>query len=546
MADKNRQILDIHGNPIRVDVLREPQTQSSQIMSLRREMSEHPSQRLTPTRLVSILNEAENGDIRRQSDLFDDIEERDGQIFADMQKRKTVLLTLDYRIEPPPNAEPFEKEDAEYLTEAINNLPGWNLFLLDCLNGIGHGFANIEIEWKQIGTEHVIKKLHYRPQSWFTVDKTDKNTLLLRTDDNKPQPLRPFGWVLHRHQSRSGYIARIGLFRTLSWLYLFRNFGVQTLLEVLEIYGIPIRIGKYGPGATKSERRELLRAVTELGRSAGGIIPEEMKIDIINAVSGSSDPHMALVNWASKCISMCILGGTLTSQADGKTSTNALGEVHNEVRLDLMKSDAMQLAETITRDILWPLLTLNRPNRYDPRRLPKLVFDIPDKIDIDLIQRLVEMDYPVSREWVMKKTNIPQAQSDEPMLKSPSKQVDNFNGMFNLLRQDIAELKSTAVMMQALTSNPLLNALLTAKSSESTQAAIDNMLKQKPTGSPAAAMLEPALMKIAAARHLDDEALLGVLADVFPHMDASLLAEECGNVRAIARLIGMFEMQNHG
>ncbi|MCZ5321383.1 DUF935 family protein [Escherichia coli] len=39
-----------------------------------------------------------------------------------------------------------------------------------------------------------------------------------------------------------------------------------------------------------------------------------------------------------------MLGSTLTSQADGKTSTNALGNVHNEVRHDILTADARQLS----------------------------------------------------------------------------------------------------------------------------------------------------------------------------------------------------------
>uniref|UniRef100_UPI00398B6B75 phage portal protein family protein n=1 Tax=Erwinia tracheiphila TaxID=65700 RepID=UPI00398B6B75 len=46
-----------------------------------------------------------------------------------------------------------------------------------------------------------------------------------------------------------------------------------------------------------------------------------------------------------------ILGGTLTSQADGASSTNALGNVHNEVRFEVRSSDATQVAATLTRDL---------------------------------------------------------------------------------------------------------------------------------------------------------------------------------------------------
>ncbi|WIK47284.1 DUF935 domain-containing protein [Pseudomonas aeruginosa] len=42
--------------------------------------------------------------------------------------------------------------------------------------------------------------------------------------------------------------------------------------------------------------------------------------------------------------------------------------MHNEVRHDLLASDARQLAATLSRDLLWPLLVLNRP--WQSRRAP--------------------------------------------------------------------------------------------------------------------------------------------------------------------------------
>ena len=46
-------------------------------------------------RLPRILEEAERGNLEAQSDLFCDMEERDGHLYAEMSKRKRALLTLD-------------------------------------------------------------------------------------------------------------------------------------------------------------------------------------------------------------------------------------------------------------------------------------------------------------------------------------------------------------------------------------------------------------------------------------------------------------------
>lgn len=75
--------------------------------------------------------------------------------------------------------------------------------------------------------------------------------------------------------------------------------------------------------------------------------------------SSSQDLAGALISRCELGMSKAILGGTLTSQSDGAASTNALGRVHDRVRRDLTISDAMQIASTLSRQLLAPLAVLN-------------------------------------------------------------------------------------------------------------------------------------------------------------------------------------------
>ena len=84
---------------------------------------------------------------------------------------------------------------------------------------------------------------------------------------------------------------------------------------------------------------------------------------------------------AKRKADMAILGGTLTSQSDGAASTNALGRVHDRVRRDLTISDAMQIASTLSRQLLAPLAVLNC-GVSDPRLLPWFRFDTREAEDI--------------------------------------------------------------------------------------------------------------------------------------------------------------------
>ncbi|GHD63827.1 DUF935 domain-containing protein [Jeongeupia chitinilytica] len=414
------QILDRFGKPIQREVTSEPQT--ARVGWVTREFADHPSRGLTPQKLHRILEDAEQGHLAAQADLFTDMEEKDGHIFAEMSKRKRVLLTLDWSVQPPRNASEAEKKQAEQLQEWLLDMPDWEDFLLDCLDGIGHGFSAIEIAWQRFGSDWLPSSLTHRPQRWFQNAPHDGNTLRLRDGTLEGAEPWQFGWVIHKHKAKSGYLTRAGLHRVLAWPYLFKNYSVRDLAEFLEIYGLPMRVGKYPGGSTDQEKATLLRAVAEIGHNAAGIIPEGMLIEFQNAAQGSEAPFLAMTDLCERTVSKAVLGGTLTSQADGKSSTNALGKIHNEVRHDLTVSDARQLEGTITRDLLYPMAVLNF-GQVDPRRMPRLVFDTREAEDLQLyseaLPALVGLGLKVPTNWVYDKLAIPKPKKDDEVLVAP-------------------------------------------------------------------------------------------------------------------------------
>jgi phage gp29-like protein len=127
-----------------------------------------------------------------------------------------------------------------------------------------------------------------------------------------------------------------------------------------------------------------------------------------------------MMTWAEKTMSKVILGGTLTSQADGKSSTNALGNVHNEVRQELRDSDLAQIAETLTRDLVAPLYALNCKSYQSHRRHPRLVFDTTESEDLRALayplRAFVSMGMQIPQQWLHEKTRIPKPANGEAVL----------------------------------------------------------------------------------------------------------------------------------
>lgn len=409
-------ILDARGNPIERNTLSEPQT--ARMASLHQVFADHPARGLTPQRLHSILTRAEQGDLVAQSDLFEDMEERDTQIFSDMSKRKRGLLTVDWRIDPPPNAGAAEKALAQYAHEQIEAIADIEDLVLDALTAIGHGFSCLEMTWGYIERTLLPQAIELRPQSWFTVDQATRTQIRLRGTSMDGDPLRASGWIVHQHKSRSGYIARSGLFRVLVWPYLFRNYSARDMAEFLEIYGLPLRLGKYPANATQDERRTLLNAVVNIGHAAAGIIPEGMMIEFTEAAKGSQEPFMAMIEWCERSVSKAILGQNVNHDSSQKGSLGG-AVVDAEVRKDLLKSDARQLQGTLTRDLIYPILAMNK-GLADIRRCPRMVFDFGEEEDLsvfaDSLPKLVSAGMQIPEKWAHKKLSIPEPVQGEKVL----------------------------------------------------------------------------------------------------------------------------------
>ncbi|GKT18564.1 DUF935 domain-containing protein [Acidovorax sp. SUPP2522] len=419
------RILGPDGQPITTPDLKEPQT--SRLLHLQGELQSHPTRGLTPTRLARILDAAEQGDLTAQFELFEDMEEKDGHIASEMSKRRRACV-LDWEVVAPPNASTAESKAAEQLGELMTEIPDFEDMVFDVTDAIGKGFACLELEWHRVERWWVPKTITHRPQNWFSLHRGYRQELRLRsntTEDGKQgEALQPFGWITHVHKAKSGYLERSALFRQLVWTYLFKNYSVGDLAEFLEIYGIPLRVGKYPASASEKEKATLLRALVGVGHNAAGIVPEDMVIEFHNAATGDPKAFELMMSWCEKNQSKVILGGTLTSGADGKSSTNALGNIHNEVRMDLRDGDVRQCNTTLSRDLVYAIAALNGLAPGGMRRAPLMRLNAQEPEDLtayaDALPKLVAIGVRPTVQWAHERLGIPVAQDGEPVLGMPA------------------------------------------------------------------------------------------------------------------------------
>ena len=410
-------LLDAYGNPVDLTALRQ-EVAGPTLMGIRHIISDHPAHGLTPNRLASLLIASEEGDPGPYLALAEDMEEKDLNYRAQLGTRKLAIAGLEPTVEAASDA-PADQAAAELVREFLAK-DGLEDVLMDILDALGKGFSVTEILWDTSGKRWFPSEIVHRDPRWFLFDRTDGSTIQLR-DIGPPKALPPYKFIVHRPRLKSGIPIRGGLARASAWAYLFGNYAMKDWVGFLEIFGQPMRIGKYPAGADKEQIAVLTRAVRDIGSDAAAVVPDGMVMEFISATSvgASSDVYEKLLRYLDERVTLAVLGQTLTSgQTRGGGGSLALGQVHNEVRKDLMRADARQLGATINRDLVKPLVDLNLGPREN---YPRVIYKVPEPEDLkgltDALEKLVPLGLRVGASVVRDKLGLPDPGEGEEILK---------------------------------------------------------------------------------------------------------------------------------
>ena len=397
--------------------LRRPDTREVAVAQVSDKYSEYPSNGLTPVKLAEIFREADAGDVLRQMELFEEMEEKDPHLFSQLQTRKNAVTGLDFEVIPFGD-EPLDKEIADFIEEQLNGIESFEDVENDLLDAIGKGFAVSEILWGYDEGHVVVQDIKTRHQKRFFWDTLD-DSFKVRTKDAPEGILLPANkFIVHKYKARSGHTSRAGILRVVAWMYLFKNYDLKDWVSFAEIYGLPLRLGKYAPGASDSDKAALMRALIQIGSDAAGIIPDGTSIDFITTEkTSSSDLYERLARYCDEQISKAILGQTLTSDSGG--GSYAQSKTHNDVRHDLTVADCKALASTLRRDLIRPLCIFNFG---EDKRIPYIRFDCEESEDLTqtatILGTLIEkVGLRVPTSFVYKKFSIPEPEEGEEIAK---------------------------------------------------------------------------------------------------------------------------------
>jgi phage gp29-like protein len=410
-----------NGMPIIREVMTE-KIAAAALTGVRQAVSWQVTPGLDPCGLATLLMEAIDGDPQAYMQLAEEIEEKDLQYASVLGTRKRQVAQLDITVAAPPGGDPIDKEITAAVQAELVDSGLIQGALFDMLDSVGKGYSGTEIIWDLQGSHWGIASLDYVDPRFFRFDRPTRRVPLLRADNDGgiglPLPPYKFAWL--QVKAKSGIPVRNGLVRPVAWAWMFKNFALKDWVQFCEVFGMPLRVGKFAPGASEADKDALLQAVASLSSDAACIIPSNMEIAFqeTGAKGGSGDVHGALTDYLDKQISKIVLGQTSTTDA----TPGKLGGANEatEVREDIERSDAYAVSVCLNRDVVAPFCFLN----YGPRpKYPTIRVGRSEPknaaLMVDTATKLVPFGFKVAQADIRDAVGFSTPGPDDELLTSP-------------------------------------------------------------------------------------------------------------------------------
>lgn len=403
---------------------------------------------LTPQRLTTLLMTAGEGDHHAYLTLAEEMEERDLHYAAELAKRKLAVSSLPITVESASDRDK-DKEIADAVRTLLSRSNTRSL-LKDLMDAIGKGYAVVEIMWDTSAGDHWRPQLYkWRDPRFFQFDQVTMHELRLRDEQDLLNgiPLAPYKFVRHLPRSKSGIPIRGGIARLAAWAYMCKGYTLKDWMAFAEVFGMPMRLGKYGATAKEDEISILKMAVANLGSDAAAVFPDSMQVELIEAGNkgGSSDFFERLAKYLDDQVSIGILGQVASSQG----TPGRLGDdkLQAEVRDDYRDDDAALLAETLNRDLVRAYVDLN----YGPQELyPEIHLRAAQPEDttalVNALEKLVPLGLKVEQSVVRDKLGLPDPDpqaKDEDLLQAPQVGYPPLSAELNRERNTVVQARYT-------------------------------------------------------------------------------------------------------
>lgn len=263
-----------------------------------------------------------------------------------IQQRKAGSLSLEGKFDKDRAEDKvveFVEENFRYLdTHKISN---------EILNAPLYGMTVMEVIWEYLDGKYWIKDIIAKPLDRFFFDYN--NNLRYRTNDNKPEDIPPYKFILSQHNASYDRPYGEALLSKCFWPWTFKKGGLNFALIFIEKYGMPFIIGKQPRGQGKDKADELLDKLTAMIQDAAAVIPDDSSVDLLaNNSKADGSAYKFMIEFCNTEMSKAILSQTLTTEVQDKGSY-AAAQTHSGILDYVIMTDKRLIENAFTQTAAW-------------------------------------------------------------------------------------------------------------------------------------------------------------------------------------------------
>ena len=420
----------------------------------------------------------------------------DAHVGGCVRRRKAAVKALEWGLD----RDKAKSRVAKSIESIFDDLD-LSRIITQMLDAVLYGYQPMEVMWGKVGGYVVPVDIVGKPADWFVYDQD--NQLRFRSRNNRIQgeELPPRKFLVPRQDASYDNPYGFADLSMVFWPTTFKKGGLKFWVQFTEKYGAPWIIGKHPRSATPAETDQLLDNLEAMGQDAVAVIPDDASIEIKEAAgkTGSAEVYERLLTFCRSEVSIALLGQNQTTEAN---SNRASAQAGLEVTRDIRDGDSAIVEETMNTLIRW-VCELNWGDGARP------VFSLWEQEEVDKVL----------------------AERDEKLTRAGAKLTPAyFKRAYNLQDGDLVETEQADTPVAEFAESEE-----EAPDQDALDAALD-ALSANALNADAQAMLAPLLKRIEDGAQPDE--LLGVLAELYPEMDASGLQERLARALLVAKLWG--------
>ncbi|MCW1926292.1 DUF935 domain-containing protein [Luteolibacter arcticus] len=402
-----------------------------------------------PAEVASTLEGALTGQLWQQQLLFQAMIDTWPRLQKALREVKLAARKAPWRIEPHARrgekpgarAEKLAREVEEMVwgmkPDPIRGLKGFEGTVEELAMGYFLGHHVLEPHWQRQGDGWVVPvstlpvppRYYGYPSLEEGPDRLmlDRNGSMLGMGSGALEDFPPHRFLVAVNGGHSGHPAQAAPLRVLTGYWLAAVYGLKWFMQFAQLFGIPFRWATYPEGDAKA-KAELAAMMSNLGSQGWAAFKQGVEMNFLESgKSGSSLAQADLLKLADEQCDVFILGQTLTS-SQGDRGSQALGNVHMEVRREVVEGVCDFVGEILTHQFIPAIVAANYgESRTD---LPQMWAKWPEPkdergmADRDKALGLLDGSMPVDRAWLYERHAVPMPEEGAVLFKEEKQKAE--------------------------------------------------------------------------------------------------------------------------